>query len=826
MPSAPNHVALLLCITTLAGFAQQPANTLNVKTDGSAAGDGMTDDAVAIRAVIHSAKMQGKHVYFPPGTYAIGSDIATTNGVSLLGDHAGLSIVASLPGTVQHVGNEAWSAPSGSIDVEDLVFANVQLDWYGSESARRYIDVRRCLFIGADPAFSNTVDVSYFQINLGHTVDGVVEDCVFLRQSSSMGGSVYGYETIRQTYRRNVWGVHLDRAGWLATEWSGYSAWSNLLPKLVTLRSQFGLSADQGHFRRGIKINGCTDSLVERNIFNGSPYTSTFPVNRDHVIYAHGGHTGLKVLANWMRGWPSAPNGGLKIRNTFGPTTVIANHLVNTPLLQYAYDNNIPIAYENTIVHRNHFDLYQNFSDSRLGISWWKNFSGYASQTNNEYSANVFECPKAYATCINLTNGDVPGHKAYGSNVFLSDGTPVSIADPFVLVPGAPDSARTAPYEGYAIPILDIPTFTTDPLFATSIIDIGAVAVEQPVSGSVAGMAYDADGEALEFMKMDGPDWLAVNLDGSFSGTPHAADAGINEFTLRASDNHDGYGSATLRIMVGAETLTLFPVQDTHVVQGAPDSNYGSNALLALRSGKYTNAMNGYIMFDVDVGNLAIVSAKLKLYCTRQSFNMTIRDVADTSWTEATLTWNNRPAMGTNSLTQAVGTNLWEAFDVSGFVVRNGLVGFGLTSDLASYANVDAKEGSHPPVLEIVVATDANDWDDDGLPNAWELAYFGGETNAAPSGHGDTDGFDNLAEYIAGTDPTNSDSFFAISSSMCPAGFVVSWPAVPDRAYGILHADALTNGFTRLSDGIPSPQSSFTNAVGGAGYYRVDVRLP
>ncbi|MFN8200910.1 MAG: M12 family metallo-peptidase, partial [Nakamurella multipartita] len=45
------------------------------------------------------------------------------------------------------------------------------------------------------------------------------------------------------------------------------------------------------------------------------------------------------------------------------------------------------------------------------------------------------------------------------------------------------------------------------------------------------------------------------------------------------------------------------------------------------------------------------------------------------------------------------------------------------------------------------------DMDGDALPNDWELAFFGGVTNALPSAHGDTDSFTNLQEYIAATDP-------------------------------------------------------------------------
>ncbi len=45
---------------------------------------------------------------------------------------------------------------------------------------------------------------------------------------------------------------------------------------------------------------------------------------------------------------------------------------------------------------------------------------------------------------------------------------------------------------------------------------------------------------------------------------------------------------------------------------------------------------------------------------------------------------------------------------------------------------------------------------DNGLPDPWELTYFGG-VGQNPNGDPDGDGYNNLQEYIAGTDPNNGD---------------------------------------------------------------------
>ncbi|MEE9224446.1 MAG: hypothetical protein V3U51_06845 [Thermoplasmata archaeon] len=46
------------------------------------------------------------------------------------------------------------------------------------------------------------------------------------------------------------------------------------------------------------------------------------------------------------------------------------------------------------------------------------------------------------------------------------------------------------------------------------------------------------------------------------------------------------------------------------------------------------------------------------------------------------------------------------------------------------------------------------DIDSDGLPDSWEIQYFG-DLSQDGEGDFDSDGFTNLEEYEAGTDPTD-----------------------------------------------------------------------
>ena len=115
------------------------------------------------------------------------------------------------------------------------------------------------------------------------------------------------------------------------------------------------------------------------------------------------------------------------------------------------------------------------------------------------------------------------------------------------------------------------------------------------------------------------------------------------------------------------------------------------------------------------------------------------------------------------------------------------------------------------------------------LPDAWQLQYFG-HTGVDPNEDFDHDGMSNLAEYKAGTNPTDAQSLFEfVSVRPDPSGGVlIEWSSVPGKLYTVQRSGDLLGGFADLQIHIPAtaPRNAFRDASAtGSGPYFYRLRL-
>jgi hypothetical protein len=116
--------------------------------------------------------------------------------------------------------------------------------------------------------------------------------------------------------------------------------------------------------------------------------------------------------------------------------------------------------------------------------------------------------------------------------------------------------------------------------------------------------------------------------------------------------------------------------------------------------------------------------------------------------------------------------------------------------------------------------------------DAWRTIYFTPTqlTDSAISGDAadpDIDGFSNIQEYVAGTNPTNALSKFQFAGDISSNEIQMNWSSVSGRVYNIYWTTNLTQGFQPLKSSISWPQSKYTVPLSNGvdlGFYQIRVQ--
>jgi len=179
-----------------------------------------------------------------------------------------------------------------------------------------------------------------------------------------------------------------------------------------------------------------------------------------------------------------------------------------------------------------------------------------------------------------------------------------------------------------------------------------------------------------------------------------------------------------------AGSYTLSPTDDAKVREAAPSFNYGNDVYLSLSDNTTAKKQYSFLKFDltgIPTGEI-ITGAVLNLYevsgpTTPPSTNLFY--VADDTWTNNGITWNNQPAPTQLLDTQTVTELAWNTWSVPGSLFSTDTDGHlslmvklvSTNSTVIQLASQDIADSSKHPYLQVMTVVPE--------PETWAMLLAG-----------------------------------------------------------------------------------------------------
>lgn len=149
---------------------------------------------------------------------------------------------------------------------------------------------------------------------------------------------------------------------------------------------------------------------------------------------------------------------------------------------------------------------------------------------------------------------------------------------------------------------------------------------------------------------------------------------GTGKTTITATQEGNAYYNAAANVSQEfhvvdaiAGTVNLGSIADSYVHESKATNNFGTATSMVTK----LDARYSILKFDLTTIPDDVISAKLRLY-QRTSYEDTrnVYDVADDSWTETGITWNNKPDFDNQRASIVTSKSTWNEWDVSSYVAQ------------------------------------------------------------------------------------------------------------------------------------------------------------
>jgi len=158
---------------------------------------------------------------------------------------------------------------------------------------------------------------------------------------------------------------------------------------------------------------------------------------------------------------------------------------------------------------------------------------------------------------------------------------------------------------------------------------------------------------------------------------------------------------------VGSSSVTLHPEADAQVREASPTTNYATWRLRV--DGGADPDVDSYLRFTIPSSDRSISRAVLRLYATSGTVNGPAVYTTGTDWTEAGITWANRPARTSDATDKkgVIAANSWVEFDVTALVRSFGTHNFVLATISSDGADFNSREAAADKPQLVVTLSDS-----------------------------------------------------------------------------------------------------------------------
>jgi hypothetical protein len=200
--------------------------------------------------------------------------------------------------------------------------------------------------------------------------------------------------------------------------------------------------------------------------------------------------------------------------------------------------------------------------------------------------------------------------------------------------------------------------------------------------------------------------WIGDSTSPGFTdGT--ASPGATYVYAVRAYDaarNLSGLSEPVTVTMPGvATTLTFVPVADATLKSGSPGGNFGAVGTIEVDG---SPIKDGLLKFTVSGASAGVARAVLRIHAVDSSdVGGAFLRVADSSWSESTVTWNSAPAADPTPVASLgrVLAGTWYEVDVTSMISGDGTYSIRISSTSTNGADYASKEGMAGLAPQLVV---------------------------------------------------------------------------------------------------------------------------